>query len=272
MANSSGLSRRAALRQQQELEDRRKRTNRVIGIGLGIVALAVVAILAVVVLQTLAKSGNSTAGPSTGQTADQQTPPNATESFGINITSKGTPAAADAPHLVIYEDFQCPACANMYESYGTALYQLVDEGKITLEYRIATFLESRLGNTSSTDASMAAMAADAVGKFREYHGVVYTNQPQEGLGYTTQQLRVDFPAKTGITGDDLKKFQELYDTRAFADFVKNAGEQFYKNNIGGTPTYMVGSKQLQFYDQATKTVLIQNTPDDLLRAINEANS
>ena len=165
-----------------------------------------------------------------------------------------------------------PACANMYESYGTALYQLVDEGKITLEYRIATFLESRLGNTSSTDASMAAMAADAVGKFREYHGVVYTNQPQEGLGYTTQQLRVDFPAKTGITGDDLKKFQELYDTRAFADFVKNAGEQFYKNNIGGTPTYMVGSKQLQFYDQATKTVLIQNTPDDLLRAINEANS
>ena len=210
--------------------------------------------------------------PAPGQTADQQTPPSATENFGISITSKGTQAAADAPHLVIYEDFQCPACANMYAGYGQALYQRVDEGKITLEYRLATFLEDRLGNTSSSDASMAAMAADAVGKFREFHGVVYTNQPQEGVGYTAQQLRVDFPAKAGITGDDLTKFQQLYDTRAFADFVKNAADQFTKNNIGGTPTYLVGDKQLQFYDQATQTVLIQNTADDLLRAINEANS
>lgn len=269
MANSSGLSKRAALRQQQELEERRKRTNRIVGIGLGIVALAVVAILAVVILQSLAKGGGAAAP---GQTADQQTPPNATADFGVTITSKGTQPAADAPHLVVYEDFQCPACANMYAGYGAALYQLVDEGKITLEYRMATFLEDRLGNTSSTDASLAAMAADAVGKFREYHGVVYTNQPQEGVGYTAQQLRVDFPAKAGITGADLTKFQELYDTRAFADFVRNAAEQFTKNKIGGTPTYVVGDKQLQFYDQATQTVLIQNTADDLLRAIKEANS
>ena len=39
MANNSNLSRRAALRQQQELEARRKRNSKMIGVGLGALAL-----------------------------------------------------------------------------------------------------------------------------------------------------------------------------------------------------------------------------------------
>lgn len=263
MSNNSGLSRRAALRQQQEQEERHKRNSRVLGIGLGVVALAVVAILAIVIVQTL--------GRNQAQTADQLTPPNATADNGIAAPSKDVQPAADAPHVVIYEDFQCPACAAYTENYGPALYQLVDAGKITVEYRMATFLEERMGNDSSTRPSIAAAAADAVGKFREYHKVVYANQPQEGVGFTDQQLRVDFPAQAGITGDDLTKFQEQYDTRAYADFAKKMSAMFGKSGMTGTPSYVVNGKKLEFYDASTQTVTIQNTPDDLLRAITEAN-
>lgn len=263
MANGSGLSRRAALRQQQELEERRKRNARLIGVGLGAVAVLVLVVLAVVIFQTLGKGK--------AETANQQTPPNATAGSGIQVTSHGTEPAADAPHVVVYEDFQCPACASRSEAYAPAMYDLVDQGKITVEYRMATFMEKQIGNDSSTNAAMAAAAADAVGKYREYHQVVFANQSPQGAGYSDQQLRIDFPAQVGIDGDALTKFQELYDGRAFADFVKASNKEFESNNIGSTPTYLVGDTPLAFYDQESDTVLIQPTSDDLYRAIMEVH-
>lgn len=242
MANSSGLSRRAALRQQQELEDRRKRTNRVIGIGLGIVALAVVAILAVVVLQTLAKSGNSTAGPSTGQTADQQTPPNATESFGINITSKGTPAAADAPHLVIYEDFQCPACEQLEKAVGPTIKQMSEAGEVKVAYHIKNFLDANLGNDSSTRAGNAAACAADVGAFQAYHDQVYAHPPaKEGDGYTDAQLE-QFATGAGISGANLVTWKKCVADKKYDSYIKGVDEATAKAGVNSTPTLQVNGK------------------------------
>ncbi|WP_185975575.1 DsbA family protein [Tessaracoccus rhinocerotis] len=261
MANNSGLSKRAALRQQQELEERRKRNSRILGFSLGGIGLVVIVILAIVIVQTL--------GQNREQTASQQTPPNATEGFGIEIVSQDAEPAEDAPHVVVYEDFQCPACAAREEAYGPAFHELIDRGEITLEIRYATFMEINAMNDSSTNSSMAAAAADAVGKFREYHSHVYSQQSSNGAGYSDQQLRVDFPAAVGIEGEDLTKFQELYDSKAFAEFVKNSNEMFNEEQIGSTPTYLVGDQRLEFFDQDTQEVLIQPTPDDILRAIEE---
>lgn len=91
------------------------------------------------------------------------------------------------------------------------------------------------------------------------------------MGVTDQQLRVDFPTAAGITGADLTKFQGLYDSRAFGDFVASANNQFIVDKIPGTPAFKVGDVQLKFIDETTEEVLIQPTPEDLLRAITEAN-
>lgn len=262
MANNSGLSRRAALRQQQEMEARQSRNRRVVGVVLAAVGVAVVAILGVVVWQTIAKN-NVAVGP-------QQQPVSVTSNGGIAWKGTGTPGA-DVPHLVVYEDYQCPACAYYEETYGAALDTLVNEGKITVEFVTANFMETKIGNDSSTRAAIAAAAADSVGKFREYQKLVFANQDPNGRGYTDQQLRVDFPAQVGITGDDLVKFQQLYDTRAFADFVKSANEKFNTSGFTSTPTYAVNGKKLVFADEASQQMLIQPTPEDLLRAITEAN-
>ena len=58
-------------------------------------------------------------------------------------------------------------------------------------------------------------------------------------------------------------------TAIAADFIESANEQFNENGIGSTPTYMVGEERLEFFDQATEEVLIQPTPEDVLRAIQE---
>ncbi|MCC2592584.1 DsbA family protein [Tessaracoccus sp. OS52] len=261
MANNSGLSKRAALKQQQELEERRKRNSRILGFSLGGIGLVVVVIVAIVIFQTIGQSGS--------RSENQIAPPNATEGYGIELVSQDAEPAADAPHVVLYEDFQCPACKAREEAYGPAFNQLIDQGEITLEIRFATFLEINHGNDASTRAAQAAAAADSVGKFREYHSYVYSQQGVNTAGYSDQQLRVDFPAAVGIEGEDLTKFQELYDTEAFADFVENSNEMFNTEGIGSTPTYLVGDKRLEFFDTTTEEILIQPTPDDVLRAIKE---
>ncbi|RMB57051.1 DsbA family protein [Tessaracoccus antarcticus] len=264
MANTSSMSRREVLRQQQEREEETaKRNRRILFAALTAVALVVVAIGAVVIVQAL--------GDKQASSANQQTPPNATERGGFMINSQGAEPAGDIPHLIVYEDYQCPACASREAAFGAATLELIDKGDITVEIRTAFFLDNMLRNDSSERAAMAAAAADAVGKYREYHAVIYKNQPtQEGVGYTDQQLRVDFPTQAGITGEDLTKFQELYDSGAFRDFVKVGDTTFRDEGITGTPTYMVGSTKLEFAT-AQGDILIQPMAKDLLRAITEAN-
>ena len=121
MANNSSLSKRAALRQQQEMEERNKRTRRILAVGAGLVAVTVVAVLAIVIMQALAKRAPVT--------AEQLTPPNATEASGILLSGKAPQGGT--PHLVVWEDFQCPACASREASYGPVIEQLVADGTIS---------------------------------------------------------------------------------------------------------------------------------------------
>ena len=260
MANNAGPSRREAMRLKAQAEEARARRNsRILWISLAAVAVAVVVILALVITQTVGKTSSS---------ADQETPPNATENYGIEMTSKDVEAAADAPHLVIWEEYRCPACAHREMDFGPAIQQLVDEGKITTEIRTAHFFDAKDKTDNSERAAMAAASADAVGKFREYHMAVYEILLSTGSGYTDQQLRVDIPAQVGIEGDDLVKFQELYDGLAFKDFVKDADDAFATAKIGATPTFTVGETTLEFYNQEQQ-LIIEPTAEDLLRAINE---
>lgn len=256
MANNSSLSKRAALRQQQELEERNKRNKRILGAGAAIVAVVAVVVIAIVVVQVLGGAG--------GRASKQFNPAGATAKYGIVVGDK---PKAEVPHLVIWEDFQCPACKNYEDQFGAAVEELRAEGSITLEYRTAHFLDEQIRNTSSKRAALAAAAAAEVGHFAEYHKVVFQNQPQEGVGYTDKQLREEFPAQAGIQGDNLTRFQELYDSSPFHDFI-NGAEELFKTQAGSTPTYLVAGQKLEFATE--KQQLIQPDKTSLKSAITKA--
>lgn len=256
MANNSNLSKRAALRQQQEMEERNKRTKRIMMFGLGLAALVVVVVLAIVIVQAV--------GNRTSIAEDQLTPPNATENYGILID--GNEPTEDKPHLIVWEDFQCPACAAREAAFGPIIEQLVADGDITAEIRTAKFMDDTREDGPSFRAAVAAAAADEVGHYKEFHRIAFENQ---NTGYTDQVLRGDIAEAAGITGEDLTRFQELYNSRAFKDFVDNANDKFNEDEIDATPAYVVSGKRLQFVD-ANNQVLIQPTAQDLIRAITEA--
>ena len=82
MSNNSSLSKRAALRQQQELEERNKKTKRIVGAGVGLLALTAVVVLVIVIIQAISAPANKPVA------TDQLTPPNATEKHGILLFGK----------------------------------------------------------------------------------------------------------------------------------------------------------------------------------------
>ena len=243
MANNSSLSRRAALRQQQEQEERAAKNRRILGFGLGAVALAVVVILVVVVAQTIGKRQQAA--------SEQLTPPNATAEYGILADAKKP--VDGTPHVVIYQDFQCPACASYEQSFGPIISSLVDKGDITAEFRTARFLDNNSGNDSSVRAALAAAAADEVGHYDAYHKAIF--DAFAGNGYTEQQLRVEFPETAGITGEDLTRFQLLYDGKAFQDFVDGVANSMQADGVTGTPTYLVDGTKVEFTDTTEESVL-----------------
>ena len=226
------MSRRDQLRQRQLEAAKRQQRTRLVVVITAIVAVALIggAVWWGVAAQS---SSNPTASGS------QVTPPDAVGTEGISVHPDGAAQpAASAPSVLEYQDYQCPACKQYFNVFGPVLNQLVSQGKIKLEYRTMTFLDTNLRNDASTRSAVAAACADTVDAYEKYHDVVYANQPTtEGTGYTDEQLRVSFPKDAGITGDRLTKFQQCYDDKATLDFVKAVDDNAAKAGITSTPTF-----------------------------------
>ena len=205
------MSQRDRLRAQQVAAAKAAQQRRIVWIGAGVVAL-VLAIVVGVVIFTTAQQGGGTAKP-----------PNTTAK-GDAFTVAADKAAASAPSVELYFDYQCPGCKAFDDTFGSQLVQLARDGKIKFSLHPLTFLE-RFGAGKSVNPTIGAACADIAGALPEYHLAVFKNQPAtEGAGYTTEQLRVTIPTQAGITGDKLKQYQACYDTRATATWVTDANK------------------------------------------------
>ncbi|MFT4294333.1 MAG: thioredoxin domain-containing protein [Micropruina sp.] len=228
-------SRREALRRQQQAQARAKRTQRIVIVGAIVLAVIVVGVFGAIFLSQLNKGG---------AVASAATPPNATADRSGIVVNPGK-ATQGAPKVEIFLDYQCPVCKQFEDTFGTTLEDMASKGEIELVYRTMTFLDNNLHNDSSLKAGIAAACSDASGKYAAYHDAIFASQPeQEGTGYTTQQLRVDFPAAAGITGDALSAFQNCYDSRATQAFVQGTDEAAAKATVTSTPTIMVNGTKL----------------------------
>jgi protein-disulfide isomerase len=258
-------SRRQALHAQQDAEVRaakRKKLFAIIG-GLVVVIAVIAAAIGVV------NHHRSDAAVASGVTSAQITPPDGDARTGIYTVNSKT-AKENAPTLTLYEDYQCPNCKQAEETYGPAIQSLAASGDIKLQYRTLTFLDNNYQGGSSYRAAMAAASADTVGKLEAYHRVVYAHQPDEGVGFTDDQLRNVYAREAGITGADLAKFQRYYDTKATSTFVKKAASEGLKagsklDSQFGTPFFTVNGKK--YTDWQT---LSTPTPSSLLASIKKA--
>ena len=218
--------------------------------------VAAVVIMGVVVAIMVGGSGKSG-----GDSAGSAQPAGVTGGKGGGIFVNEATAKSNAPTLDLFEDFQCPSCAQLEAVMGPEITSMAKSGAIKLVVHTLSFLDDNLGNDSSKRSANAAACASDAGKYLEYHGVVFAAQPaKEGEGYTDAQL-TQFAQSSGITGAALTTWQKCTTSGQHAQYVTDVQEASSRAGVNGTPTVKLNGADI------TKTL---QTPAALDAAVKAA--
>lgn len=234
-----------------------------------VVLLAIVGTVGVVIVKDRQRKAEIAAR----EAASQVSPPNLNaDGSGIRVNPEVT---GDVPTLSIYLDFQCPACKSANDYFGDTVNKLAESGKVKVEYRVLTFLDTNLRNDSSERSARASFCADIAGAFPAFHDAVYENQPAEGDGFTEEQLRVTYPTAAGITGEKLTAYQKCYDDKSTSKAVREAEAKARETWLGSTPQYSINGKNPQVKNEKGEDTdwwrVLEPTEESWMKAI-EANA
>ncbi|AUY52864.1 thioredoxin domain-containing protein [Streptomyces sp. CB01881] len=235
-------ARRAATERMREERERAERSARIR--RRTIVGAASAAVLALAAGAALAVGGSSGSGDAAAN-GPLVTPANAGGADGTVITY----GKADAPHaLEIYEDFRCPYCEQLETTNGKTIQQLADAGTYKIEYHLATFLDQGLGGKGSRTALAAAGAAlnEGVDKFKQFHDVLYANQPDErNDGFADVNRLLDLAGQ--VPGLKTDAFVKAVQDGTYAPWANQVNKAFDKSGVTGTPTVRLDGQKLDVF-------------------------
>ena len=201
--------------------------NLVIGVVVGVILLMLVPTL-------VSKQSKSSA----------KVPASVSASNGYGIVFNGD--LKNMPVIDIYEDFQCPICAQFEATLGSSIESLIADRKATVVYHTLSFL----GPESVAAANASACAVDE-GKFLQYHTALYVNQPKENSGAWSNAALAALGEAVGLKS---KKFASCVNDRQYADWVNNVAAAGAQKNVNATPTVFVNGKELdrktEYFDAA----------------------
>lgn len=167
----------------------------------------------------------------------------------------GPPSLGDenAPVVMVeYADFQCPFCGKFArETEPKLVDKYVKAGTLRIEWRDFPYL-----GQESVNAALAARAAQAQGKFWEYHDILYENQKSTNSGAFSDENLAKFARAAGLDVDRFKKdlTSGKYEKAVARDFQE--GQQ---RGITGTPTFfinetvVVGAQPIEAFERAIES-------------------
>ncbi len=199
-----------------------------------VIAVVVGVLLIMLVPTLLSKQTDSSASIPASVSADRD--------YGIVFNDELT----GVPVIDIYEDFQCPVCAQFEQLNGDYIESLIADKKATVVYHTLSFL----GAESVGAANAAACAADE-GKFFDYHRLLYMNQKAENSGAWTNSVFVNVGQTAGITS---QKFSSCVNNGDYLGWVTNVAAAGAKANVNATPTVFINGKEIdrngEYFDAA----------------------
>ncbi|MEI6404636.1 MAG: thioredoxin domain-containing protein, partial [Actinomycetes bacterium] len=175
------------------------------------------------------------------------------DTYGVKIGSAWNAANADTiPTLDLWEDFQCPACADMESKSGAKILELAAAGKVRLQWRPTIFLDSNLQaqNTANNKPNSSMQATLAFGcavdqdAAQAFHSALFAAQPAEGKGYNNADLTA-VAQVAGITGQSLTTFTDCLTKKTYESWVNNSFDLFSKEGHSSTPTGILNGTELQ---------------------------
>ncbi|SDL21738.1 thioredoxin domain-containing protein [Streptomyces indicus] len=149
--------------------------------------------------------------------------------------------------LSIWLDPRCPYCAGVETGLGKTMKQQADAGTYRIEYHFASFLDGSLGGKGSKRALNALGAAvnESPEKFMEYLNVLYANHPEketdDKFGSTATLLEL----ADQVEGLRTPAFNKAVKELTYMPWVEKVSQQFYEQDINGTPTVLIDGKKIQ---------------------------
>ncbi|MGR8009162.1 DsbA family protein [Streptomyces hypolithicus] len=175
--------------------------------------------------------------------------------------------AHDVPVLAVYEDPRCPYCADMERTAGPTVRALADDGRLSIDYHFAAFLDCMLGGRGSKLALAALGAAvnEGQAEFKALHEALYANQPAESddaYGDTANLLAV---ARTvpGLTSD---AFRQAVVDGTYLPWATAVADSFGSSGVRGTPSLRLNGRSVHAF---TKEGRMLSGPE-VARQIEEA--
>lgn len=142
--------------------------------------------------------------------------------------------------LIVYGDFQCPACEQMYPIEKQVVQKYYNDISFTFRHFP---LDSIHPNARA--ASRAAEAAGLQGKFFEMHNSLYENQ---SLWVSQSDPLPSFVQLATALNLNIDKFKTDFASEAVNSTINADLNQGKKDSIEGTPTYILNGQKLNNQD------------------------
>lgn len=155
----------------------------------------------------------------------------------------GPAEGTDVPEVHLYADPQCPWCGVLERQVGSALAERAQAGDLALTVTLMSFLDGEIGGEHSARAAGAALCADDADAFLPFVGAMYAQQPQEGVGWTDEQL-VALGGTAGISGADRDTFASCVAERPHQDYVEAMQQRANRDGVSGTPRLFVNGEEI----------------------------
>jgi protein-disulfide isomerase len=228
----------AVEREKQRSADKRRRAL-IVG-GSVVCVLVLAAVIGLLAANAGKKKSSTSAGPVVAPSGAQ-----GKDSLAIPV---GKDSARST--LTVWEDFRCPACQAFETAYRPTLHELTDSGQLRIEYHLVTLIDGNLGGTGSLRAANAAACAQDAGKFRDYHDVLYENQPKEtDDAFASNAKLIQLAGK--VNGLDTPTFRKCVDGGTHDSWVVKSNQAFQSGGYTGTPTVLLNGKNI--YQDQTMT-------------------
>ena len=156
---------------------------------------------------------------------------------GTTIGDPNAPVRVD-----VWEDFQCPACANYTESIEPSIIQnYVETGKVVYTFHHYPFIDSNSTTKESQQAANASMCASEQGRFWDYHDMLYKNWNGENQGAFSNKRLNAFAEALNL---DMDAFKACFSENRYKEQIDSDFQAGVNMGVTGTPSVFVNGVQL----------------------------
>jgi protein-disulfide isomerase len=159
--------------------------------------------------------------------------------------------------IELYEDPLCANCKTFAKTAGPQLQDWINSSTASVKYYVVSYLNSQSPTQYPSRAAAAMYCAADAGRFREYHDILFGDQPTPGSDITDAELIADGP-RAGITGAQQDAFSQCVKSKKYAEFVSQISAQASQDGILATPTLFVDGKPVQDVSLAGVTAAVNS--------------